>query len=127
VHRPATDFFAGKRPDDPSTTVVWSWEPALRTVSAAATAGAARKRAYAAKSDRGVLTAFLQPRLRPGVILELKELPEGLAQGPVWIHSVRHTISQDGAMSRVEYRKGGDSFDPTALLGSLAGAVGGIF
>jgi hypothetical protein len=126
AHRPITDFFAGNRPDDPSPTVVWSWEPALRTVSAAAAAGAARKRAYAAKSDRGAFSAFLQPRLRPGVILELKELPKGLTDGPVWIHSVRHTISDEGATSRVEYFKGGDSFDPLALLGSLAGAIGGL-
>jgi len=26
----------------------------------------------------------------------------------------------------VEYFKGGDSFDPLALLGSLAGAIGGL-
>lgn len=127
VHRPVTDFFAGNRPDDPSPTVVWSWEPALRTASSAATAGAARQRTYAARSDRGVFIAFLQPKLRPGVILELKELPDGLADGPVWIHSVRHTLSREGARSRVEYFKGGDSFDPLALLGSLAGAIGGAF
>jgi len=126
VHRPVTDFFAGNRPDNPSPTVVWSWEPALRTASAAATAGAARKRAYAAKSDRGAFTAFLQPKLRPGVILEFKELPKDLVSGPVWVHSVRHTVAHQGATSRVEYFKGGDSFDPLALLGSLAGAIAGL-
>jgi hypothetical protein len=126
VHRPTTDFFSGNRPDDPSPNVVWTWEPALRTTTSAATAGAARKRIYAAKSDRGVFTAFLQPTLRPGVILEVQKLPDGLIDGPVWIHSVRHSISRAGAVSRVEYFKGGDSFDPLALLGSLAGAVGGL-
>jgi hypothetical protein len=126
VHRPTTDFFAGNRPDDPSPSVVWTWEPALRTASAAATAGAARKRTYGAKTDRGTFTAFLQPKLRPGTVLELQDLPDRLAGGPVWIHSVRHTLSPAGAGSRVDYRKGGDSFDPLALLGSLAGSLGGL-
>jgi hypothetical protein len=126
IHRPTTDFFAGNRPDDPSPKVVWAWEPALRTASSAATAGAARKRTYGAKTDRGAFTAFLQPKLRPGTILELKELPEGLTDGPVWVHTVRHTLSPAGGMSRIDYLKGGDSFDPLALLGSLAGALGGL-
>lgn len=125
VHRPTTDFFAGNRPDDPSPSAVWSWEPALRTPSSAATAGAARKRTYGAKADRGTFTAFLQPQLRPGTILELQELPEGLTEGPVWIQTVRHSLAPTGAASRVDYLKGGDSFDPLALLGSLVGSLGG--
>jgi hypothetical protein len=127
AHRPVTDFFAGNRPDSPSPTVTWAWAPALRTASSAATAGAARKRNYTAAADRGVFTAFLQPKLRPGVVLEMQDLPAGLTDGPVWINSVRHTVSHRGAMTRVEYFKGGDSFDPLALLGSLAGAIGGLF
>lgn len=126
VHRPTTDFFAGNRPDGPSPRVAWVWEPALRTPSSAATAGAALKRVYGAKTDRGVFTAFLQPKLRPGGILELRDLPDGLAAGPVWIHTVRHIISHAGAVSHVEYLKGGDSFDLAALLGSFAGAIGGL-
>lgn len=126
AHRPVTDFFAGNRPDPPSPTVTWTWLPALRTASAAATAGAARKRVYTATADRGVFTAFLQPKLRPGVVLEVQDLPDGLTDGPVWIYSVRHVLSPRGAVTRVEYFKGGDSFDPLALLGSLAGAIGGL-
>ena len=126
VHRPVTDFFTGNRPDPPSPTVTWTWLPALRTTSAAATAGAARKRMYTSGADCGVFIAFLQPKLRPGVVLEMQDLPAGLTDGPVWIHSVRHVLSPHGALSRVEYCKGGDSFNPLALLGSLAGAVGGL-
>jgi len=126
IRRPTTDFFAGNRPDAPSSTVVWTWEPALRTASSAATAGAARKRTYGAKTDHGAFTAFLQPKLRPGTILELKELPDGLSGGPVWVYTVRHTLSSAGGVSRIDYLKGGDRFDPLALLGSLAGAVQGL-
>lgn len=126
AHRPVTDFFAGNRPDPPSPTVTWTWLPALRTSSSAATAGAARKRTYTCGADRGVFTAFLQPGLRPGIVLEIQDTPSELTDGPVWIHSVRHVLSPSGARSRVEYFKGGDSFDPLALLGSLAGAIGGL-
>lgn len=126
AHRPVIDFFAGNRPDSPSPTVIWTWAPALRTASAAATASAANKRSYMSAADRGVLTAFLQPKLRPGVVLEMQEMPAGVSDGLVWIHSVRHTISPRCVLTRAEYFKGGDTFDPLALLGSLAGAIGGL-
>lgn len=125
AHRPVTDFFAGNRPDPPSPTVTWTWLPALRTTSAAAMAGAAYKRSYGLRADRGAFTAFLQPKLRPGIVLEMQDLPAGLGDGLVWINSVRHLISSRCALTRAEYFKGGDSLDPLALLGSLAGALGG--
>lgn len=126
AHRPVTDFFAGNRPDPPSPTVTWTWQAALRTTSSAATAGAACKRSYTSRADRGMFTAFLQPKLRPGVVLEMQDLPSGLGDGLVWINSVRHVMSPRCALTRVEYFKGGDSFDPLALLGSLAGSLGGL-
>ena len=125
AHRPVTDFFAGNRPASPSPNVTWTWAPALRTSTAAATAGAATKRSYTAAADRGVFTAFLQPKLRPGVVLEMQEMPSGLADNLVWINSVRHEISPRCVLTRAEYFKGGDSFED--VLGSLAGAIGGLF
>jgi hypothetical protein len=124
VFRPTTDFFAGNRPDGPSSSHRWSWEPALRTAQAAATAGAARMRVYNATRERGRLTAFLQPDVRPGTILEVQDLPDGLPRGPFWVHRVRHWIGPHGALTEAHFRKGGESFDPLSLLGSLASAVG---
>ena len=125
--RPTTDFFAGNRPDGPSARSRWSWEPALRTVPAAATAGAALQRAYRSSLERGRFEAFLLPRLRPGLVIEVQDLPEGMARGPHWLYSVRHQVGPDGARTRAGFYKGGDSFDPLALLGSLLGAIGGLF
>src|SRR5437867_1080079 len=36
ARRPTTDFYNGNRPQGPSGTARWDWQPALRTVSAAA-------------------------------------------------------------------------------------------
>jgi hypothetical protein len=123
AHRPTTDFFAGNRPDGPDATRRWRFEPALRTPAAAATAGAARDRSAKAQQTAGTFEAFLLPQLRPGTVFEIQDLPHDLG-GPQWVESVRHQIDGRGARTQVRYARGGDSFDPLALLGSLLGAVG---
>ena len=122
--RPTTDFFGGSRPDGPSAAHRWRFEPALRTAQGAASAGAAATRLYQAGRERGNLEAFLQPDLRPGTILEVQDLPAGLPSGPLWVSGVCHRVGPRGAATRARFQKGGDAFDPLALLGSLAGALG---
>jgi hypothetical protein len=124
--RPKSDFIGGSRPDGPNATAVWSWEPALRTPAAAQTAGASRTRLYKSKRRRANIEAFLLPALRPGVVVEIQELPDGLPTGPLWIDRVSHRITPGGAVTRARLWGGGDAFDPTSLLGSLAGAIGGL-
>jgi hypothetical protein len=121
----SADPFAGNRPDGPSLGNAWTWEPALRTADAAATAGAARLRILRAVQKGGSLCAFLQPKLRPGVVIEVADLPNDLPKGPYWLDRVRHTIGPTGALTAARLRMGGDSFDPSALLGSLSGAIAG--
>jgi hypothetical protein len=122
--RPTTDFFAGNRPDGPSAEAVWRFEPALRTADAAQTASAARTRSYTSARTCGTFEAFLLPSLRPGTVLEIQELPEGLGTGPFWLDRVAHELSPEGARTTARLRQGGETFDPLALLGSLAGAIG---
>lgn len=117
--RPTTDFFAGNRPDEPSSTVRWAFEPALRTAKGAASAGAALERRYGSSRESGVVEAFLLPQLRPGTVFEVQDLPDGLAQGPFWATQVRHRIGGRGALTQARFARGGDSFNPLALLGSL--------
>ena len=118
----SNDFFAGSRPEGPALGHVWTWEPALRTAEAAASAAAARQRSLSGAQRSGWIDAFLLPRLRPGTVIEVQDLPSGHAPGPYWIEAVRHRIGPDGASTRARLMKGGDSFDPTALLGALGGA-----
>lgn len=125
--RPTDDFYAGSRPDGPGFETEWGWEPALRTAEAAASASAARRRQLSAAQRSGRLDAFLVPKLRPGVVIEVQDLPNGLASGPYWLETVRHRIGPEGATTRARVMQGGDSFDPLALLGSLGGALAGGF
>jgi hypothetical protein len=124
--RPTTDFFSGHRPSGPSKRNRWCSEPALRTAAAAASAGAATQRMYNATREPGAFTAFLQPALRPGTVMEIKDAPDGLADGVVWLRSVTHRIGRQGAVTRAGFLKGGDTFDPSALLGSLLTAGGAL-
>jgi hypothetical protein len=121
--RPVADFFAGSRPAGPSATDRWRFEPALRTAASARTAGAALERAYRSGRGRGRLEALLLPALRPGTVLEVQDLPDGLEGGPVWLDRVWHHLSAAGASTRARLWQGGDGFDSAGLLGSLAGAL----
>jgi hypothetical protein len=127
ARRPSTDFYNGNRPQGPSATARWEWEPALRTVSAAAAAGVARERAYGAFRDTGKVTTILQPALRPGVVLEIQDAPAGLPRGPVWIWRARHVVSGDGAITTAWFAGAGTAGSAQALLGSAASAAGGLF
>lgn len=124
--RPSTDFFAGNRPQGPGLAQRWRFEPALRTARAAGTAGAAVQRQYGASREAGRLRAFLQPKLRCATVLEIQQLPDKLPSGPLWVAAVSHTLGPDGAFTTARFYKGGASFDPLALLGSLAGVAGGL-
>jgi hypothetical protein len=126
VLRPSTDFFAGNRPGGPAPGKRWKFEPALRTAKAAGTAGAAMRRHYESGLDAGRFSAFLLPQLRCGSVVDIQQLPDGLVSAPIWLTRVRHELSPGIASTQVHFRRGGDSFDPLALLGSLAGMVGGL-
>jgi len=104
----------------------WFTEPALRTASDAASAAAARQRIYNSTREMGRMEAFLQPDLRPGVILEIQDLPNELPSDPLFLYRVRHLIDREGGRTQAWFHKGGDSFDPLALLGSLGGALGSL-
>jgi hypothetical protein len=127
ARRPATDFFQGNRPDGPSRTAYWQWQPALRTVSSAASAGAALQRDYAAFREAGKLTAYLQPALRPATVIQIQDVPSGLPGGPVWIWRARHTLTHQGAVTVAWFASsGGGAGGLNSLLGSAASAVGSL-
>ena len=124
--RPKRDVFDGSRPVGPDAKNVWTFEPALRTASAAQTASAARTRVYRSSRRRATLRATLVPALRPGTVVDVQDLPEGLAGGPFWAEGVSHRVSARGAITRARLWGAGAAFDPSGLLGSLASAIGGL-
>jgi prophage tail gpP-like protein len=115
--RLAADPFAGNRPDGPSLGTSWSWEPALRTADATAAAGAARQTMLKAHQQTGTLRAFAQPKLRPGVVIELADLPDDLPKGPFWLDRVRHTLTAQGAFTSAHLL--GDGGGGASLLSAL--------
>jgi hypothetical protein len=121
--RSSTDFFAGNRPQGPGSRQRWKFDPALRTAQAAGTAGAALKRQYDSSRDSGRIRAFLQPKLRCGTVFEVQKLPDGFPDGPLWVSGVHHRLDSRGGYTTARFCKGGDGYDPRALLGSLAAAL----
>src|SRR5262249_44771010 len=124
--RPKRDFLGGSRPEGPDSTSLWSFEPALRTASAARTAAAARPPVHQSRRRRAQVAATVVPALRPGTVVEVQDVPDGLPTGPLWADQVTHRVAADGALTRARLWGGGEAMDPSGLLGSLAGAIGGL-
>lgn len=121
--RATSDFFAGNRPDGPDGAHRWAFEPALRTTDAAGSAGAAAQWRYAAGARIGSFEAFLLPLARPGTVIEIAELPDGLTGAPVWLDRVRHRLGAGSARTSARMYAGGPP--ASGPLGSLVGAVSG--
>jgi hypothetical protein len=98
----------------------------LRTSAAAASAAAALQRTYNSSREAGKMEAFLQADLRPGTILEIQELPNQLPSNPLFVYRVQHSLDANGGRTQAYFSKGGDAFDPLALLGSLGGLIGSL-
>jgi hypothetical protein len=126
--RPASDFFAGNRPAGPDGAHRWSFAPALRTTGAAASAGAAAGRRYRAGRETARLTAWLQPALRPGDVVQITDLPDPPGGGPpgggpYLVDRVTHRISARESVTTARLVLGGPAFDP---LAAVAGAFAGL-
>jgi hypothetical protein len=101
--------------------------PMLRTARGADTASKALQEAAAAKTRRLQARCFLLPALRPGQVVEVQSLPDGLSGGPWLISRVTHRLAPArGGETMLE----AESADTESLLGALLGAaleaVGGL-
>jgi hypothetical protein len=105
-------------------TAVREGTPLLRTPGVARAAGEARAAWVANDAVRLSASGFLLPALRPGMVLEIQDLPDGIRGGPWLVERVTHRISPDGsAGTTFEARSAAPATD---LLGALAGAVGAL-
>jgi hypothetical protein len=104
---------------------LWRAAPALRTPSAVTMAGTAADTAAAAASRRLVARCWLLPALRPGIAVEVQDLPGSLSGGPWLVTRVRHQVtSGEGGSTVVEAVAGGAGLG--SLLGAALGALGGL-
>lgn len=107
----------------PGPSARWRSVPAIRTASEASRGSESLTQAAAAASAGVRATCFLLPAIRPGAIVEIQSLPDGLGGGPWLVTRVRHRLHPSlGASTVFE----GVSADAGSLLGSLLSALGGL-
>jgi hypothetical protein len=117
-----------KLPDDagaPGPGAVWFPSPVLRTPGTAVAASQALGDAAAARTTRCRAQAFLLTGLRPGMVIEIQELPEELS-GNTWLltrvsHHLDPALGGETTLEGVLAGASGGS-----LLGALLGAIGGL-
>jgi hypothetical protein len=95
----------------PGADAVWEPFPLLRTPRAATAASQALQVASRAEATRLTARGFLLPAMRPGLVVEVQDLPEGRSGGPWLLIRVTH---------RLDPRRGG----LTTLEGVSAGSGG---
>ncbi len=124
--RPSVDAIPGSASD--GGVGVWRVPtPVLRVPSAATTASGALQSIAAAQAERVTAHCFLLPTLRPGNVIEVQELPDGLSSGPWLITRVEHSFERGFGTTRFwgETASAGPSL-LGGLLGAAAGAIGGL-
>jgi len=121
--RPSVDILPDSAPDG-GAGVRRIPSPFLRVPSAATKASNAMQSAAAARTNTLIAHCFLLPALRPGDVVEVQELPDGLDAGPWLITEVRHRYENGRGETRLTAEVAGA--EGGSLLGALAGAVGSL-
>ncbi len=118
---PSTEAISGGAPE-PSATVRWRPEGALRSQGAQRAAAEAADSAHGASGQKLTATCWLLPALRPGKLVEVQDLPDGISGGPWLVTHVRHRVGPMGATTRFDAVSG----EGGGLLAGLLGALGGL-
>ena len=111
----------------PGRDAVWRPAPILRTPKAAVTASRAAEADASASASRIRATGFLLPALRPGMVVEVQELPDELSEGPWLLTRVIHQLKPGlGGRTTFEGRSAGSGGGPGSLLEAGLSAAGGL-
>ena len=113
---------------DPSPTARHVPTPLLKLPTAAVSAGQAVNRARAAASRELTASCFLLPQIRPGQVLQVQALPDGLPEGPWLVTRVRHRLHGQRSGQTVIDAELADlaAFGLDALLGAALDFAGGL-
>ena len=106
--------------DDGGPGVLRVAAPALRTPAAATQASTAASAAAARAAGRLDIRGFLRPKLRPGQVIEIQDLPDGLPGGAFLLTQVEHRLAHGLGMTRLSAER------LAAPSGGLLGAAGGL-
>jgi hypothetical protein len=111
---------------DPGNGAIWTPAAILRTPAAASTAGASADVTTASAATRIRATAFLIPALRPGLVVDVQDLPGAMSGGPWMLTRVTHTLdAREGGRTVFEGDQA-SSLDLAALAGAALSAIGGL-
>jgi hypothetical protein len=111
----------------PGAAAVWQAHSILRTPKAATTATQAANGEVASGASRIRARCFLLPALRPGMVVEVQGLPDGLSSGPWAVTRVTHRLKPAfGGVTTFEGWAAGKAGGGGALLGSALAAIGGL-
>jgi hypothetical protein len=101
--------------------------PMLRTAGAADKASKALQEAAAARTRRLEACCFLLPGMRPGQVVEVQSLADGLSGGPWLITRVTHRLAPaSGGETTLEAESADTESLLAGLLGAALGAIGGL-
>ena len=110
----------------PGAGAVWQPVPLLRTPKAATTASQAANAEVGSGATRIYARCFLLPALRPGMVVKIQDLPDGLSSGPWAVTRVTHRLKPNlGGVTSFEGWAAGRA-GRGGLLGSALAAVGGL-
>lgn len=110
--------------DDPGTGLEWQSRPMLRSALGVNAAAEGARGARAARAARMEATCWLQPDLRPGDVIEVQGLDDGISGGPWLLTHIEHDMRRNhGGLTRIK----GVSAEGPSLLGALGDAIGGLF
>jgi hypothetical protein len=118
---PVTEALSGSAPE-PEARVRWRAEAALRSPGAQRAAADAAEVAHGAAAQRLTATCWLLPSLRPGDLIEVQDLADGIGGGPWLVSHVQHRVGPTGATTRFDAVAG----EGGALLAGLLGGLGGL-
>jgi len=110
----------------PGVSAVWEPNHVLRVPSAAVNASSAASAIFAAKATTITSRCFLLPKLRPGKVIEIQELPNGLSGGPWMLTRVEHRLSPTGGGATIFEGVSAGEGGFGGVLAALAGAIGGL-
>lgn len=123
-------FTTGPLPEDasgPGPDARWVAAPILRTPGAAVSAGEAWAKAQASAGRRLRARGFLMPALRPGMAIEIQELPGSIADGAWLLTRVVHRVRQyDAGSTSIEAESLAAASGLPGLGASAAAAAGSL-
>ncbi|MEX2262651.1 MAG: hypothetical protein WD696_11910 [Bryobacteraceae bacterium] len=99
--------------------------PEIRTTDDASAAAAALTHRRTSALTPVKLKLWLNPKIEPGMRLELADMPASLPLGECRVRQLVSTYVPNGAMT-TEVWASGNTGGPADLLGELAGAIGGL-